>query len=214
MKIPEMPIEVACVLGHLILAESDSAALTLEVVRPVQLFKDALLPLLEGVMMGGQHNGADGNHGGLQFGRVFDDRLRNKFWRRLDLDRSCFRESRDSATCTTEVQTETGPVKLLQRLEESVDIFGWLHRCGSRRSQGGWRGRGHVDGGGLGCVGVVTGASGGHLLPGGGEQGHQGVEGILLAEPHPVLGALVLWGVWGHRVSVQVGGHGAPGLSH
>ena len=88
------------VLRHLILAESDSAALTLEVIRPVQLLYDALLPLLERVMMGGQHNGADGDRQGLQLGRVFDHRLRNKFWRRLDLNTgwSCFCQSRDSTT--------------------------------------------------------------------------------------------------------------------
>ena len=48
-----MPIEVTGVLGHFIFAESDSAALTLEVIRPVELLNDALLSLLEGLVVGG-----------------------------------------------------------------------------------------------------------------------------------------------------------------
>ena len=53
LYLPKMPIEMAGVLRHFIFAESDSAALTLEVIRPVELLNDALLSLLEGVVVGG-----------------------------------------------------------------------------------------------------------------------------------------------------------------
>ena len=56
-----MPIEMAVILSPFLLAESDSAAPTLEIMRPVQLLYDGLLPLLETGMVGGQHNGADGD---------------------------------------------------------------------------------------------------------------------------------------------------------
>ena len=52
---------MAVVFSTFLIAESDSTAPTLEAIGPVQLLDDGLLLLLEGVMVEGEHNGADGD---------------------------------------------------------------------------------------------------------------------------------------------------------
>ena len=64
-KIPKVPIKMAVILNSFLLGESNPTAPALEVVWPVQLLNDALLPLLEGGMVGGQDDRAIGDWGVL-----------------------------------------------------------------------------------------------------------------------------------------------------
>ena len=61
-----MPVEVTGVLRHLLLAESDSTALALEIVCPVELLQNGLLSLLQRRMVGLEHDVFDWSIGNFQ----------------------------------------------------------------------------------------------------------------------------------------------------
>ena len=134
--IPEMPVKMTRVLGHLLLAEPDSTTLALEVISSVQLLNDALLSLLQSLVVRLKNNLLDGSTGQLQLGCLGDWCRRHQVWRRLDQgSRSDVTETRDASTTgAAAADTKHGPVKLVEGLEQIVDVD-WLHLAGHSCSQ-------------------------------------------------------------------------------